>query len=839
MIKENIWATVRIRPLLSHEEGENLSVKPPTNRRKVQLMDEDGKNQKDFNLNHTFWSLETEKTKIIDDNAKVFDRLGKAIIINMESGFNSTIFAYGQTGTGKSFSIEGTNADHGILQRLCDSIFDYKKDVESKNDRNAMDIDVSYLELYNENLRDLLDSAPKKMKIYPLKKEVIVKNLTKIPCDSFEEVNDLFNQGKKIRVVGSTSMNKQSSRSHAVFTLYVRIETHSGDKKKKIKKAKIHLVDLAGSERADKTKAKGKRLKEGSNINKSLTFLGIVIEKLAKGSGKKGTHHIPYRNSELTKLLSHSLGGNSKTIMLAAISPAASNYHESKSTLMFAERCATISNDNLADVVEMNEDSEDDDDEADLRKRLAEVEKAIAKRKEEIKDEDSDAKLNELKAERERILAEINETQEVLGRERESKEDKLEKKKALEAARNKALEDAGMSTGKEEEKRDPNTPYLANIADDPSLVGMITIYISDGSHNIGSDPQGGVKVAGLGINPIHSVATNQGNDKVTITGDDKNRVLVNGNAINGTKELFHKDRVVLGHGNAFEINIPKHPEKANNKGGAQFGAIMNDRLQSDTAEARNIKMYLQNLEKRLGKGRVNKFVSLFAQMLDWIDEANQYTKFRYENDPSPDKDIYFSLEIMTDILEFTQDEPEFAVRMRRRSDDQVLYLWDFAKFKGRVEMMAEWYEAKKDGDNADKNGDEDFPNDPWVEDPTAEEEDEQRSMIIETLKNRHDRLEKIIAEKQKSGDSSDLSDFKQQRDKIHDQIKQFEGEEDDADDTTGSDNELDDLQDKINILEKHNKAFDSDLKVVQERIKSAKENMNEDEKEESSKCNIF
>lgn len=170
--------------------------------------------------------------------------------------------------------------------------------------------------------------------------------MSKISCDSFKEVSKLLEDGKKMRVVGATSMNKQSSRSHAIFTIYINyktVETDTG--KKTVRASEVHIVDLAGSERQAKTQAQGDRLKEGSNINKSLTYLGIVIEKLSKGTKGKGKDsHIPYRNSQLTYMLSQSLGGNSKTIMIAAISPASSNYDETMSTLRFADRVASIKN---------------------------------------------------------------------------------------------------------------------------------------------------------------------------------------------------------------------------------------------------------------------------------------------------------------------------------------------------------------------------------------------------------------------------------------------------------------------------------------------------------------
>jgi hypothetical protein len=154
-----------------------------------------------------------------------------------------------------------------------------------------------------------------------------------------------------MRVVGATSMNKNSSRSHGIFTIYFT-EKKNADGKKTVKNAKINIVDLAGSERSKKTGAEGSRLKEGNNINKSLTNLGIVIEKLSINSSKGGDFHIPYRNSLLTHFLSECLGGNSKTIMIAAISPAANNYEETLNTLRFAKRVSCISTTTIANIDE-------------------------------------------------------------------------------------------------------------------------------------------------------------------------------------------------------------------------------------------------------------------------------------------------------------------------------------------------------------------------------------------------------------------------------------------------------------------------------------------------------
>lgn len=228
-------------------------------------------------------------------NNNLFDEVGTELLDNCYNGFNSTIFAYGQTGSGKSYSIEGSATDIGLLQRIAEAIFIYKEASEAKG--NECSLNCSYLEIYNEAIRDLLDPGDKALKIYSQKdNSIFVKGLAKIFAKDYKSMQKLLDNGKKLRVVGSTNMNKSSSRSHAVFCIYFS-EKSVQDGRKKIINSKINIVDLAGSERSEKTGATGARLAEGSNINKSLTYLGTVIEKLAENMTKGTKHHIPYRNS--------------------------------------------------------------------------------------------------------------------------------------------------------------------------------------------------------------------------------------------------------------------------------------------------------------------------------------------------------------------------------------------------------------------------------------------------------------------------------------------------------------------------------------------------------------
>ena len=198
----------------------------------------------------------------------------------MYQGYNSTIFAYGQTGSGKSYSIEGKDPEKGLLQMCLESVFEQKEE-NSKNGL-ATTIKVTYLEIYNEKLRDLVNPVERDIRVAQVGTAINIVGVDPFPVNSYGDVLKVFEDGKKIRVVGGHAMNKNSSRSHAIFTIHYK---QSG--KGKMIDAKFNIVDLAGSERQSKTGASGKRLEEANKINASLTNLGIVIEKLAQNCQTK------------------------------------------------------------------------------------------------------------------------------------------------------------------------------------------------------------------------------------------------------------------------------------------------------------------------------------------------------------------------------------------------------------------------------------------------------------------------------------------------------------------------------------------------------------------------
>uniref|UniRef100_A0A0K8RTR9 Kinesin-like protein n=1 Tax=Crotalus horridus TaxID=35024 RepID=A0A0K8RTR9_CROHD len=281
---------------------------------------------------------------VYDWNSKQFelyDETFRPLVDSVLQGFNGTIFAYGQTGTGKTYTMEGVRGDpekRGVIPNSFDHIFTHI----SRSQNQQYLVRASYLEIYQEEIRDLLSKDQSKR--LELKERpdtgVYVKDLSSFVTKSVKEIEHVMNVGNQNRSVGATNMNEHSSRSHAIFVITIECSEVGLDGENHIRVGKLNLVDLAGSERQSKTGAQGERLKEATKINLSLSALGNVISALVDG---KSTH-IPYRDSKLTRLLQDSLGGNAKTVMVANIGPASYNVEETLTTLRYANRAKNIKN---------------------------------------------------------------------------------------------------------------------------------------------------------------------------------------------------------------------------------------------------------------------------------------------------------------------------------------------------------------------------------------------------------------------------------------------------------------------------------------------------------------
>ncbi|EER38796.1 kinesin family protein [Histoplasma capsulatum H143] len=300
---------------------------------------------KTFTFDNSFWSHDKNDEHYATQE-DVYNCLGEEFLDHNFEGYHTCIFAYGQTGSGKSYTMMGTEEQPGLIPRTCEDLFQRIESSESPD--ISYNVRVSYFEVYNEHVRDLL--APRTDTPYYLKIREsptdgpYVKDLTDVPVRSYSEIMRLMRKGDASRTTASTKMNDTSSRSHAVFTIMLKQIHHDLSMDETTERtARIRLVDLAGSERAKATEATGQRLREGSNINKSLTTLGRVIAALADnkpGRPRKNKEVVPYRDSILTWLLKDSLGGNSKTAMIACIAP--SDYEETLSTLRYADQAKHI-----------------------------------------------------------------------------------------------------------------------------------------------------------------------------------------------------------------------------------------------------------------------------------------------------------------------------------------------------------------------------------------------------------------------------------------------------------------------------------------------------------------
>jgi hypothetical protein len=311
--------------------------------------------EKNFTFDKSFWS-HNEKDSHYAHQHDIYASFGEEFLDHNFDGYHTCIFAYGQTGSGKSYTMMGTLDQPGLIPRTCRGLFERIE--AEQNGSITYNVHVSYFEIYNEHVKDLLTprtNPPTYLKIRESKSDgVYVQNLTDEPVKCYEDIERLMKTGDMNRTTASTKMNDTSSRSHAVFTLTLKQIQHDIATDSTIERlARMRLVDLAGSERANRTEATGQRLREGGNINQSLTTLGRVIAALAdpkrqraarmtglQNQAKRRAEVVPYRDSVLTWLLKDSLGGNSKTAMVACISPT--DYEETLSTLRYADQAKRI-----------------------------------------------------------------------------------------------------------------------------------------------------------------------------------------------------------------------------------------------------------------------------------------------------------------------------------------------------------------------------------------------------------------------------------------------------------------------------------------------------------------
>ncbi|XP_026829602.1 kinesin-like protein unc-104 isoform X7 [Ooceraea biroi] len=546
---------------------------------------------KSFNYDYSYFSMDPNDENY-STQLMVYKDIGEEMLEHAFEGYNVCIFAYGQTGAGKSYTMMGKQEEgqEGIIPQICKDLF--RKISYTSNERLKYSVEVSYMEIYCERVRDLLNPKNRgnlRVREHPLYGPY-VEDLSKLAVMSYEDIHDLIDEGNKARTVAATNMNETSSRSHAVFTIFFtqqQQDNTTGLMTEKV--SKISLVDLAGSERADSTGAKGTRLKEGANINKSLTTLGKVISALAEIAAtkkKKKADFIPYRDSVLTWLLRENLGGNSKTAMIAAVSPADINYDETLSTLRYADRakqivCKAVVNEdaNARLIRELKEEiqklrellkqegidvHEGPDGKVTYEKKEPRDEIIRTNKRNEENSKEARSRLSshatstiaeeavdQLQAS-EKLIAELNETWEEKLKRTESI--RLQRE-AVFAEMGVAVKEDGVTVGVFSPKK---TPHLVNLNEDPLMSECLIYYIKDGFTRIGSAeaniPQD-VQLCGPHILSEHCVFENH-EGIITLIPKKGALIYVNGREVTEPLVLTTGSRVILGKSHVFRFNHP-------------------------------------------------------------------------------------------------------------------------------------------------------------------------------------------------------------------------------------------------------------------------------------------
>lgn len=496
----------------------------------------------DFTFDFSYWSLDENDGHFVNQD-QVFQDLGTDVVDCAFQGYNFCVFAYGQTGSGKTFTMMGRPDDsdlQGLVPRVCRALFTRMKSGQEDGDV-AYKTQVSYLEIYNERVRDLLGPQNVGHALRVREHRLhgpYVENLSQHTVNNYDDIHDCMTRGNMERTTASTNMNDTSSRSHAIFTItFVQAGFCDGLPSETV--SKIHLVDLAGSERANATGATGQRLKEGAHINKSLVTLGSVISSLAEMANPNGSKkfYIPYRDSTLTWLLKDSLGGNSKTIMLAAISPADCNYSETLSTLRYANRAKNIINkptiNEDANVKLIRE----------LRDEISSLKAMLQSGSISLKEPHLLEDLQKMEA-KEKVL--INEWSEKW----------REVQTILREEKSLGLKKSGVGVTLDSEK-----PHLIGINDE--ITGVTLFTLKEGETLIGTDEarkNQDIVLTGLGMCSEHcKVVLEKGS--AMIHPNEGAQCWLNANLIDQPAAISQGDIILLGRTNMFRYNNPMEMAK--------------------------------------------------------------------------------------------------------------------------------------------------------------------------------------------------------------------------------------------------------------------------------------
>ncbi|XP_061492483.1 kinesin-like protein KIF1A isoform X6 [Rhineura floridana] len=715
MAGASVKVAVRVRPFNSREMSKDSKciIQMTGNTTTIINPKQPKETPKSFSFDYSYWSHTTPEDINYASQKQVYQDIGEEMLQHAFEGYNVCIFAYGQTGAGKSYTMMGRQEkdQQGIIPQLCEDLFSRIND--TTNDNMSYSVEVSYMEIYCERVRDLLNPKNKgnlRVREHPLLGPY-VEDLSKLAVTSYNDIQDLMDSGNKARTVAATNMNETSSRSHAVFNIIFTQKRHDAETDITTEKvSKISLVDLAGSERADSTGAKGTRLKEGANINKSLTTLGKVISALAemdsgpnKNKKKKKTDFIPYRDSVLTWLLRENLGGNSRTAMVAALSPADINYDETLSTLRYADRakqirCNAVINEDpnnklirelkdevarlrdllyaqgLGDIIDMTNALVGMSPSSSLSALSSRAASVTSLHERIMFAPGSEEAIERLK-ETEKIIAELNETWEEKLRRTEAI--RMERE-ALLAEMGVAMREDGGTLGVFSPKK---TPHLVNLNEDPLMSECLLYYIKDGITRVGredAERRQDIVLSGHFIKEEHCIFrsdTKAGSEAVvTLEPCEGADTYVNGKKVTEPSILRSGNRIIMGKSHVFRFN---HPEQARQERErtpcAETPAEPVDWAfaQRELLEKQGIDMKqemeqrLQELEDQYRKEREEANYLLEQQRLDYeskLEALQKQMDSRYYPEANEE-----------------EEEPEDEVQWTEREFEQAL--WAFRKWK--------------------------------------------------------------------------------------------------------------------------------------------------------------
>ncbi|XP_060886559.1 kinesin-like protein KIF1A isoform X13 [Labrus mixtus] len=714
MAGASVKVAVRVRPFNSREIGkESKCIIQMTGNTTTIINPKQAKDNKSFNFDYSYWSHTTPEDANYASQMLVYKDIGEEMLLHAFEGYNVCIFAYGQTGAGKSYTMMGkqdVKDQQGIIPLLCEDLF--TKIIDNIDNSMSYSVEVSYMEIYCERVRDLLNPKNKgnlRVREHPLMGPY-VEDLSKLAVTSYNDIQDLMDSGNKARTVAATNMNETSSRSHAVFNIIFtqkRLDAETDNTTEKV--SKISLVDLAGSERADSTGAKGTRLKEGANINKSLTTLGKVISALAEvdsGSNKnkkkkKVESHIPYRDSVLTWLLRENLGGNSRTAMVAALSPADINYDETLSTLRYADRakqirCNAVINEDpnnrlvrelkeevsrlkdllyaqgLGDIIEMTNAMTGMSPSPSLS-ALSSRAGSIASLHDRIMFSPGSEEAIERLKETEKIIAELNETWEEKLRRTEAI--RMERE-ALLAEMGVAMREDGGTLGVFSPKK---TPHLVNLNEDPLMSECLLYYIKDGITRVGrldASSRQDIVLSGHFIKDEHCTftsATGPMGETVVLEPCEGAETYVNGKRVTELTILKSGNRIILGKSHVFRFNHPvqaraereRTPCAETPSEPVDWAFAQRELLDKQGIDMKQeMEQRLQELEEQYRKEREETNNLLEQQRLDYESklEALQKQVDRYYPDVPEE-----------------EEEPEEEVQWTEK--ERELAVWSFRKWR--------------------------------------------------------------------------------------------------------------------------------------------------------------